>query len=141
MRMSGRLAAMLLIGLGLGTVAGAYLHNAAVWSGLALVVIGIGVAVVGRLRTAGDTPGDAAGDAPGDGVGDATGIPAQPGPEPAADRPRLSGLGTRVEQILRLAEQQANVHNAESEREAEQIVANARAEAQAIIDKARKQAS
>lgn len=137
--MSGRLAAMLLIGLGLGTVAGAYLHNAAVWSGLALVLVGIGVAIVGRSRTASDAPGDPASDAPGDPAGDVAGIPAQPGPE--ADRPRLSGLGTRVEQILRLAEEQANAHGALSEREAEQIVANAQAEAQAIIDQAREQAS
>src|SRR5690625_2844746 len=34
-------------------------------------------------------------------------------------RPTLSGLGTRVEQILRLAEEQANEHRAEAKRETE----------------------
>ena len=39
-----------------------------------------------------------------------------------SSRPTLSGLGTRVEQILRLAEEQANDHRGESKREAEGIV-------------------
>jgi hypothetical protein len=48
------------------------------------------------------------------------------------DRPSLSGLGTRVEQILRLAEEQADNHRAEARREAEAIIATARAQAQRI---------
>ena len=39
-----------------------------------------------------------------------------------SSRPTLSGLGTRVEQILRLAEEQANDHRGESKREAEGII-------------------
>src|SRR3954464_12280261 len=37
-------------------------------------------------------------------------------------RPTLSGLGTRVEQILRLAEEQANDHRSEAKRESEGIL-------------------
>ena len=38
------------------------------------------------------------------------------------NRPTLSGLGTRVEQILRLAEEQANDHRSEAKRESEGIL-------------------
>jgi len=41
-------------------------------------------------------------------------------------RPTLSGLGTKVEHILRLAEEQANEHRAEARREAEGILSAAR---------------
>jgi hypothetical protein len=50
-------------------------------------------------------------------------------------------LGTRVEQILQLAEQQANDHRAIAQREAERLVADAETKAQTIIEKAREQAS
>ena len=56
-------------------------------------------------------------------------------------RPTLSGLGTRVEQILRLAEEQANDHRGEAKREAEGIVSAARLEAREITDKARAEAA
>lgn len=46
-------------------------------------------------------------------------------------RPTLSGLGTRVEQILKLAEEQADDHRAEARLEAEGIVTAARREAEA----------
>src|SRR5437764_11959943 len=52
-------------------------------------------------------------------------------------RPTLSGLGTRVEQILRLAEEQANDHRGEAKREAEGIVSAARLEGREITDEAR----
>src|SRR2546430_17085642 len=55
-------------------------------------------------------------------------------------RPTLSGLGTRVEQILRLAEEQANDHRGEAKREAEGIVSAARLEAREITDEGRAQA-
>jgi hypothetical protein len=48
MKISGRPAAMLLIGLGLGAIAGAYLHSGALWSGLALAMVGVGVAITSR---------------------------------------------------------------------------------------------
>src|SRR5579859_18626 len=56
-------------------------------------------------------------------------------------RPTLSGLGTRVEQILRLAEEQANDHRGEAKREAEGIVSASRLEAREITDKARAEAA
>ena len=115
--MSGRPAAMLLTGLGIGAIGGAYLHAAAArWVGLVLVVVGIGVAI------ASGPPAPA--------------LPADPAVRPAKARPDLVGLGSRVEQVLRLAEEQAGVHRAEAER----IVADARAKAQAIIKKAQRQA-
>ena|SRR5690242_4919892 len=120
MRMSGRPAAMLLIGLGIGATGGAYLHAAALWVGLVLVIVGIGVAI------ASGPPAPA--------------LPADSAVRPAKPRPDLAGLGSRVEQVLRLAEEQANVHRADAKREAERIVADARAKAQAIIEKAEKQA-
>jgi len=121
MRMSGRPAAMLLTGLGIGAIGGAYLHAAAArWVGLVLVVVGIGVAI------ASGPPAPA--------------LPADPAVRPAKARPDLVGLGSRVEQVLRLAEEQASVHRAEAKREAERIVADARAKAQAIIKKAQRQA-
>ncbi|MGH3645749.1 MAG: DivIVA domain-containing protein, partial [Micromonosporaceae bacterium] len=56
-------------------------------------------------------------------------------------RPTLSGLGTKVEHILRLAEEQANEHRAEAKREAEGILSAARLEAREITDKARAEAA
>jgi ElaB/YqjD/DUF883 family membrane-anchored ribosome-binding protein len=53
----------------------------------------------------------------------------------------LSGLGTRVEQILRQAEQQATDHEQRSRQAADEIIATARAEAQSIIDQARARAA
>src|SRR6266545_274837 len=44
-------------------------------------------------------------------------------------KPTLSGLGTRVEQILRLAEEQANDHRGDAKRESEGILSAARLEA------------
>jgi hypothetical protein len=52
----------------------------------------------------------------------------------------VPNLGTRVEEILRLAEQQAADHRGEAKREAEGIIEAARAKAQAIIAKAERQA-
>lgn len=54
-----------------------------------------------------------------------------------AARPTLSGLGDRVAQILRLAEEQANNHRSEAKRESEQILAAAQREAEEIISNAR----
>ena len=58
-----------------------------------------------------------------------------------SSRPTLSGLGTRVEQILRLAEEQANEHRGESKRDSEGIISAARLEAREITDKARAEAA
>jgi cell division septum initiation protein DivIVA len=55
-------------------------------------------------------------------------------------RPTLSGLGTRVEQILRLAEEETSQNRAAAQREAEGIVSAARLEARDITERARAEA-
>jgi cell division septum initiation protein DivIVA len=55
-------------------------------------------------------------------------------------RPTLDGLGTRVEQILRLAEEQAEACRSAAQQEAEEIVAAARREAEEIVAAARREA-
>src|SRR5919106_530290 len=52
-------------------------------------------------------------------------------------QPTLSGLGTRVEQLLRLAEEQAKEHRGESKREAEKLIAAAHLESKEVVEKAR----
>lgn len=59
---------------------------------------------------------------------------------PDDSRPTPRGLGTRVEEILRLAEQQAEDHRAAARREADEIVAAARREAEEIVAAARREA-
>src|SRR5690606_36169852 len=56
-------------------------------------------------------------------------------------RPTLPGLGTRAEQIPRLAEEQANAHRNKPKREAEGIRSAAPLEAREITDKARAEAA
>lgn len=113
MRMPVPPAALLLIGLGLGAIGRAYVL-AASWIGLILVIVGIGLAIASGPRA--------------------------PADQRAGGRPTLQGLGDRVEQILRLAEEQANDRRAMAKREAERIVADARAEARAITESAGEQA-
>lgn len=60
---------------------------------------------------------------------------------PNSRRSLLSGLGSRVEQILKLAEEQADNHRAEARLEAEGIVTAARREAEAILNRAHEQAA
>jgi len=52
-------------------------------------------------------------------------------------QPTLSGLGSRVEQLFRLAEDQANEHRGESTREAEKLIAAAHLESKEVVEKAR----
>ncbi|GGN63804.1 hypothetical protein GCM10010112_23410 [Actinoplanes lobatus] len=54
--------------------------------------------------------------------------------------PALRGLGTRVHELLELAEAQAADHVAEGRRQADDIVAQARAEADEIVARARAEA-
>ncbi|MGW5667366.1 hypothetical protein [Micromonospora sp. NPDC003776] len=56
-------------------------------------------------------------------------------------RPTLSGLGTRVEQLLKLAEEQADDHRAKARLDAEGIVTAARREVEAILNRAHEQAA
>jgi hypothetical protein len=95
--------------LGMGTLVGVYAEGAALWTGVGLLGAGLLLAL---LR-----PG-----------GDATLLPT-PVRTSFDGQLGLDGLGTRVQQILRLAEEQADDHLAEARREARQIVAAAHAEA------------
>lgn len=54
-----------------------------------------------------------------------------------AAKPTLSGLGTRVEQLLRLAEEQAADHRDDARREAEKLIAAAHLESKEVVEKAR----
>jgi cell division septum initiation protein DivIVA len=70
----------------------------------------------------------------------------EPGPltvnvAPAAAPANVSGLGTRVEQILRSAEDEARSLVAAAERQADQIVSDARAEAARILEQAHAEAA
>ena len=81
--------------LGLGITVGAVTGEAALWYGSAIVVMGVVLTVVGKPR-----------------------------PTPAAAEhgvPTLSGVGHQIEDLLRLAETQANEHIAEAKRESEAI--------------------
>lgn len=98
--------------LGVGALVGAYTGGSALWIGAGLLCAGL------LLRLA--VPG-----------GDATLLP---GPaETRRNAPsELSGLGTQVERILRLAEEQADDHLAEARKQAQEIVAAAHAQAARI---------
>lgn len=129
--------AALLFGLGVGAAVGPSLGAAAaLWSGVAVAALGIGLALLG------DSEPDLMAD----------GMVGRDGNSASADtsydewrqrheRPTLSGLGTRVEQILKLAENQANDHRNEAKRESEQLVAAARQEAETIVSRAHDQAA
>jgi hypothetical protein len=54
------------------------------------------------------------------------------GPINDGGRPTLAGLGTRVEEILKLAEEQAADHRAQAQAEADRIIADARDRARGI---------
>ncbi len=118
MRRRLRYLSLVTIGLGIGAVAGGSIGTGARWAGGALIFVAAVLAVLGSAD-----------------------------PTPAPDnlaregkRATLSGLGTQVERILRLAEEQASAHRAQAQRQADEIVAAARAEAQAILDRAQGQA-
>ncbi len=124
MRRFGR-TATLLIGLGLGIGATPYLGSGAVWAAGVGVVLGLGLLLVG-------TP-----EPPTLGAGQ----PDRPSTVDRQPKPSLAGLGTQVEQILRIAEEQAEDHRAEGRRKAERLVSEARAEADAILAKAHAEAA
>lgn len=120
MERSGWSLPALLVGIGVGAVGGAQVGTAAIWPGVVAGVVGVGLSLVGsRPATISE---EAKAQPPGEGTG-------------------LSGLGSRVEQILRLAERQADDHRARAEREAERTLAEARSEARQILDRARAEAA
>ncbi|MFG1872524.1 hypothetical protein [Micromonospora arborensis] len=133
MRKPAKTAAVL-FGLGVGATVGPSLGPAALWSGVAVATLGVALSLVGTTES--DLLGDGLVDRDEKtepaGAGTATKtLKRRPDPE----RPTLSGLSTRVEQILRLAEEQAAEHRAEARLEAEGILASARREAEAILDR------
>ncbi|GGO21872.1 hypothetical protein [Micromonospora parathelypteridis] len=137
MRKPAKTAAVL-FGLGVGTAVGPSLGPAALWSGVALATLGVALSLVGTTES----------DLIGDGLVDRDEKTEQAGAGTAAktterwrdrERPTLSGLSTRVEQILRLAEEQAADHRAEARLEAERIVASARREAELILHRTNEQ--
>jgi len=62
-------------------------------------------------------------------------------PRTGPDLRTIYGLGSRVEGILRLGEQEADDLRAEARREAEEILAASRREAEEILAAARQEAS
>jgi hypothetical protein len=114
---------LFLVGVGVGVLVGVQAGESATLPAIVAVVAGlILLAVSARSRTH-------------DLVRDATAARAatagsDTAPEPARDRPSLQGLGSRVEGILKLAEEQAADHIAKAEATATRIVAQARAEAE-----------
>ncbi|GAA4601995.1 hypothetical protein BJY16_004092 [Actinoplanes octamycinicus] len=108
-----------LLGGGLGVLVGAELEGPMLVPGLVTAGVGL-VLLVFAARSGGAEL-----------VGDAMAAPAAA----REDRPSLAHLGSRVETILGMAEQQAADTIAEAEKEAGRIVARARAEA----DRARPQ--
>ncbi|MCU7726070.1 hypothetical protein ODJ79_20285 [Actinoplanes sp. KI2] len=112
-----------LLGLGIGGWLGVQVGEAAALGGLVVAVAGL--LLLGLGARSGDPGGDL--------VGDAMEARADGGEATApADRPKLPGLGRRVEQILRLSEEQAAAHLAQAKVEADRILADARAEADRI---------
>ncbi|MFG2036902.1 hypothetical protein [Dactylosporangium sp. NPDC048998] len=102
---------MLTIGLGVGLFAGSQLASSkaqetALWAGVAATVVGMVMFAASRPEPDGDA--------------DAL------DPEEHS-WPTLSGLGTRVEQILRTAEQQAADHLRQAEKDARKVRARAEA--------------
>ncbi len=101
--------------LGIGTLVGACAGGAAPWIGVGLLCAGVLLNLV-----------------PGSGAA-VPGAPEAAGTRSADAPPGLEHLGTRVEQILRLAEEQAHSHRTEVLRkalqEAQEIVSAAQVEA------------
>ncbi|WBB53959.1 hypothetical protein [Verrucosispora sp. WMMD573] len=142
MRKPAKTAAVL-VGLGVGVAIGPSLGPAAVWSGIAIAVLGGALCLIGTTESgvAGDGPVDRDEETGVAGDGPPTGTTAAAPRRRNRQRPNLGGLGTRVEQILKLAEEQANDHRDEARRESEAIVTAARREAEAILNRAHEQAA
>ena len=131
-----------LFGLGVGLVVGPALGPVAVWLGVAVAALGIGLSLIGTAesdlvegrhwstatsRPATDTAAGTAGV-----VNDSGGTP---------NRPTFAHLGPQVERILKLAEEQADDHLNAARLDAEKTVNAARQEAEAILRRAREQAA
>ncbi|MGV9215121.1 hypothetical protein ACTFTM_24945 [Micromonospora sp. RB23] len=130
--------AVVLIGLGVGAAVGPSLGPAALWSGVAVAALGVALSLIGTSGSHLVEDGLAdRGDADQAASGTAVAAPRRR----KRETPTLSGLGTRVEQILDLAEKQAEDHRAVARLEAESIVTAARREAESILNQAHQQAA
>lgn len=130
-----------LFGLGVGVAVGPALGPVAVWLGVAVAALGIGLSLIGSAES--DLVGDGLvdRDAP---AGDRTATGTADVAERKrrnANRPTLNGLGTQVEQILKLAEEQADDHLNAARLDADKTVSAARQEAEAILRRAHEQAA
>ncbi|MEV1316436.1 hypothetical protein AB0J14_10165 [Micromonospora arborensis] len=140
MRKPAKTAAVL-FGLGVGAAVGPSLGPAAAWSGVTIAALGVVLSLVGTTEP--DLVEDGLVDRDEAAAGTPTGTPVVTD-QLLLDlqrRPTLIGLGNRVEQILRLAEQQASDHRTEARRQSEAIVTDARREAEALLDRAHEQAA
>lgn len=131
-------------GLGIGAAVSPSLGPVALWSGIVVAAIGVAFSVVGTRES--NLVGDGLDDRDEDSriAGDPTNVGTADVAEPRRrnrQRPTLSGMGTRVEQILKLAEEQANDHRTTARREADGILTAARREADAILNRAHDQAA
>ncbi|RIV41405.1 hypothetical protein D2L64_01510 [Micromonospora radicis] len=127
-------AQTLLFGFGFGAIGGILLGEVAIWPALVVILAG------GTMTVFGSSAPTLSAEAHLDGA-DRAPVPRRiRGFQLADDGPTLAGLGTRVEQILQMAEEQAADHRNEAKRESEGILAAARAEADAILAQARAQA-
>ncbi|MGC4759077.1 hypothetical protein [Micromonospora trifolii] len=129
-----------LVGLGVGVAVGSALGPVAIWFGVAVAALGIGLSLIGTAES--DLVGDGLVDR--DEAGDRTAAGTAGVAERkrrTANRPTLNGLGTRVEQILKLAEEQADDHLNGARLEADETVSAARQEAEAILRRASDQAA
>ncbi|MEV1155822.1 hypothetical protein AB0J27_10495 [Micromonospora chokoriensis] len=127
--------AALLVGLGVGAAAGPSLGPAAAWSGIAIGALGVALFLVGTREP--DLVGDVGIDdekaeMPDDGA--ATAVERRPRNR---QRSTFAHLGPHMEQILRLAEEQASTIVEDARLESERLVAAARREADAHLNLAR----
>ncbi|WP_430502793.1 DivIVA domain-containing protein [Micromonospora trifolii] len=133
-----------LFGLGVGVAVGSAFGPVAVWLGVAVAAVGIGLSLIGTAES--DLVGDGLvdRDEPAGVTSDATVVGRAGVAERKrrnANRPTFANLGTRVEQILKLAEEQADDHLNAARLEADKTVSAARQEAEAILRRARDQAA
>ncbi|MFI7578223.1 hypothetical protein [Micromonospora sp. NPDC049497] len=143
MRKPAKTAAVLL-GLGVGAMVGPSLGSAAFLSGVAIATLGVALSLVGTtesdLVADGLVDRDEDAGTAADGTTTGTAVVAERRRR-NRQRPTLSGLGTRVEQILKLAEEQADDYRAEARLKAEEILTAARRVAEAVLNQAHEQAA
>ncbi|MEV4497099.1 hypothetical protein AB0J84_15535 [Micromonospora arborensis] len=144
MRKPAKTAAVL-FGLGVGAAVGPSLGPAAAWSGVTIAALGVVLSLVGttesHLVEDGLVNRDEAAAGTADGTTTGTPVVMDQLPRDRQRRATFSSLGPHVEQIIKLAEQQANDILIAARLEAEGIVAGTRREAEALLNRAHEQAA